>query len=543
MQSPDLKVGAFAALYVLWLGSWLVLGDKAFGACHYNWDEASVAAAAAVAALLACRRVGAPYRGFLALQGVSFLLLAVVWLTYGTGAPSACAPDKTAVVGDDPLDLISDAIYAFSVFALLCAWSCLALLRWRQRQLSPLTLLVFVALMAGLGAIFASFYYQQYAGDMGSALGRLDGVTAALEYLVLVTGLLCMLLKERGIVVWMLVGTVVLMASDMAYSVRNVPELIDAVWMFGQFLILAAMAVMPGTSPCDGADPIVAPTPDAAGEGRSGLSGVLILISLGAALLSPLVWLLPVAVAWKSLVAVLFVVALVMLLVWITDRFDDTVTFLREYVARTHRERLASTDWHAAPPRIRAALASTGLGAFLDDFRASAARLRGDVLFLGRERLFGPPVVPAAQRKASCFIVMPFSEAWSGEVHRVIANTCVEADVRAVRGDDLFTPTDILDDIWNAIHAADFIVADITGRNPNVLYELGIAHTLAKPVLILSRNAADIPIDLATRRVILYGQSADDWREDLTVKISRAVRQIITDYGIGGDDSGPVTDP
>ena len=49
--------------------------------------------------------------------------------------------------------------------------------------------------------------------------------------------------------------------------------------------------------------------------------------------------------------------------------------------------------------------------------------------------------------------------------------------------------TDILDDIWQAINAADFVIADITGRNPNVLYELGLAHALAKPVLILSRNA------------------------------------------------------
>ncbi len=528
-RSPDLKVGAFAALYVLWLGSWLVLGAKAFGPCHHNWDEATIAAATGLAAVLACRRAGAPYRGFLAMQGFAFLLLAGVWLTYGTGAPSACTSE---IVADDPSNLFSNALYALSVFAMLCAWSFLALVRWRGGPLSPLTILVFAALMGGLGAIFASFYCKEYAGDMGNALGRLDGVTAVLEYSVLVTGLLCVLLKERRLVVWMLIGTVILMASDMAYSVKNVPELIDAVWMFGQFVILATVAVMPRTSVCNGSERAIPPTRDRATDGRSGLSGVLILISLGAALLSPLVWFLPIEAAWKSLVSVLFVVALVMLLVWITDRFDDTVTFLREYVARTHLGRLESSDWQAAPPRIRAALYSTGLGAFLDGFRDSATRLKREVLFLGPERLFGPPAAPAGPRKASCFIVMPFSQEWSGDVHRVIAKTCAAAGVRAVRGDDLFTPTDILDDIWNAIHAADFIAADITGRNPNVLYELGIAHTLAKPVLILSRNAADIPIDLATRRVIIYGQSAEDWREDLTGKMVQAVARIITEYGL-----------
>ena len=69
----------------------------------------------------------------------------------------------------------------------------------------------------------------------------------------------------------------------------------------------------------------------------------------------------------------------------------------------------------------------------------------------------------------------------------------------------MLTPTDILVDIWHSLKGEDIVIADITGRNPNVLYKLGIAHTLAKPVLIISRNAEDIPIDLSTRRVILYG--------------------------------------
>ena len=110
---------------------------------------------------------------------------------------------------------------------------------------------------------------------------------------------------------------------------------------------------------------------------------------------------------------------------------------------------------------------------------------------------------------------MPFSLEWSNDVHRCLSDACEAASVQPVRGDDLFTPTDILIDIWHGLNDADFVVADITGRNPNVLYELGIAHALAKPVLIISRNAADIPIDLSTRRVILYGQLEGDWRDDL----------------------------
>jgi phosphatidylglycerophosphate synthase len=108
-------------------------------------------------------------------------------------------------------DLISNSLYASCVFVLLCAWGYLALERWRGRPLSSLTTFVFAALMAGLGAIFASFYYSKYGQLLNTALGRLDAVTAALEFAVIATGLLCMLLKETPVVVWMLVGTVILM--------------------------------------------------------------------------------------------------------------------------------------------------------------------------------------------------------------------------------------------------------------------------------------------------------------------------------------------
>jgi hypothetical protein len=271
---------------------------------------------------------------------------------------------------------------------------------------------------------------------------------------------------------------------------------------------------------------------EAAARQRSGLSGVLILLSLGGVLLSVAVGLVKVHPVWKSFFSVLFVVALVVALVWLTDRFDETVQYLRTYTTRLHQRRLEAEDWREADTRIRATLQSTGLGVYLDSLRDSAARLRQDVLFLGSERLYPPPKLPSGEGMVRCFIVMPFSLEWSDDVHRTLSSACKAMAVQPVRGDDVFTPTDILVDIWQSINGADFVIADITGRNPNVLYELGIAHTLAKPVLIISRNAADIPIDLSTRRVILYGQSEGDWREDLGIKASKAIKEILSTYGL-----------
>lgn len=514
-RSDLIKVGALAALYLLWLGIWIVVGDEPLRAGRH-WDQAGAAAIAVIIAAGRSRASTSPYRGFLAAQALAFLLLAVSWWTYRVPG---------TVAGAAYPDLISDWCYAACVFVLMCAWSYLALVRWHGRPLSALTTTVFFVLMTGLGAIFASFYGHEYRNNLNTAVGRLDAVTAAIEFAVLAAGLLCMLLREPPAVVWMLVGTVILIAGDMAYSAASVPNAVDAVWMFGQFVLLAAMTALQDAR---------AGSAGARSAPRSGLSGILILLSLGALLLGPLVWFLPGHPSWKAFCSVLFVVALVTMVVWITDRFDDAVAYVRGYVRHTHEARLMSEDWRSARPRISAALRTTGLDALLDEFRDSAARLRRDVLFLGPERLYGPPQEVADARKAACFIVMPFGQPWSAEVHRILAKACESAGVRAVRGDDLFTPTDILEDIWQSINAADFVIADITGRNPNVLYELGIAHTLAKPVLILSRQAADIPIDLATRRVILYGQNEDTWRSDLARMMAAALGKVVEEYSISG---------
>jgi hypothetical protein len=233
-------------------------------------------------------------------------------------------------------------------------------------------------------------------------------------------------------------------------------------------------------------------------------------------------------------------VSLVVAMVWLTDRFDEAVEYLKTFTSNLLHHQLQAADWRDTDTRVRTILQSTGLGAYLDWLRDAAGRLKQDVLFLGPERLYPPPK-PATPDRIRCFLVMPFSLEWSNDVHRALASACRSVGVHPVRGDDVFTPTDILNDIWHSIHGADFVIADITGRNPNVLYELGIAHTLAKPVLIISRNAADIPIDLSTRRVILYGQSGDDWTADLESKVTRAVEEILRAYQLGSTQPGRAT--
>jgi hypothetical protein len=527
-DAGPLKLGSVAAFYLLWLGNWLVLKEVAFGPQNYSWTQALVATAAGLIAFRASRRVAKPYPAFLVMLGVGLLLLAVSWATYDPGFRRPFLH-----FGGEDAPSYSDVSQAGFVFALICAWGYLAIVEWRRKPPSALTSIVFAVLMFGLAIILANFYFPEYGSSLDTIAGRLDAVIAGLEFLLLAIGLACVLLGQPAIITWMLFATAVLIAGEIVYSSAEVPDSIQPIWMFAELLLLGTLLMLPDTlTPAAGVPMPPTSVSEPGRSRRSGLSGLLILLSLGAVLLSVAVWLALVPSVWKHFFSILFVVGLVVILVWITDRFDEAVQYLKAYATKLHRQRLEGDDWRQADPQIRALLHSTGLGAYLDTLCDSADRLKQDVLFLGPERLYPPPKPSGQQGGVRCFLVMPFSFEWSNDVHRILAGACKAAGVHPVRGDDLFTPTDILDDIWQALNGADFVIADITGRNPNVLYELGIAHALAKPVLILSRNAQDIPIDLSTRRVILYGQAECDWREELAHKVAKAIADLLGTYAL-----------
>jgi hypothetical protein len=84
-----------------------------------------------------------------------------------------------------------------------------------------------------------------------------------------------------------------------------------------------------------------------------------------------------------------------------------------------------------------------------------------------------------------------------------------------------------MDDITRSIEKAKIIVADLTGRNPNVFYEVGIAHTLNKTVLLLAQNIEDVPFDLRHRRVLLYEYSPRGCKK-LENEISKNINSLLS---------------
>ena len=61
-----------------------------------------------------------------------------------------------------------------------------------------------------------------------------------------------------------------------------------------------------------------------------------------------------------------------------------------------------------------------------------------------------------------------------------------------------------MQDIFNLIVRSKIVIVDFTGKNPNVMYETGIAHTLGKIVVPITQNIADIPSDMQHHRALMY---------------------------------------
>ncbi len=75
------------------------------------------------------------------------------------------------------------------------------------------------------------------------------------------------------------------------------------------------------------------------------------------------------------------------------------------------------------------------------------------------------------------------------------------------RADDFFGVHEIMKDIWLSLQGAGAVIADCTERNPNVFYEIGIAHTLGKPVILITENEDDVPFDVRAIRFIKYSMT------------------------------------
>lgn len=126
----------------------------------------------------------------------------------------------------------------------------------------------------------------------------------------------------------------------------------------------------------------------------------------------------------------------------------------------------------------------------------------------------------ATTPKPFCFVLMPFDASFDDVYKLGIKEACNAAGAYSERVDEQTYDGRILDRIYNQIAKADFIVADMTGRNPNVFYEVGYAHALGKRTVLVVKTVNEIPFDLRHFPHVVYGGSISVLRDKLNQKIS-----------------------
>ena len=129
--------------------------------------------------------------------------------------------------------------------------------------------------------------------------------------------------------------------------------------------------------------------------------------------------------------------------------------------------------------------------------------------------------------KGACFIITPFG-GWFDDYYETIYKPAIEAaGLVATRADDLYRPGTIVNDIWRFTREAKVVLADLTQKNPNVFYELGLAHALAKPAILITEAVEDVPFDLRSLRVLQYDKNRPDWGEELKTDITNAIEEVL----------------
>ena len=130
------------------------------------------------------------------------------------------------------------------------------------------------------------------------------------------------------------------------------------------------------------------------------------------------------------------------------------------------------------------------------------------------------------KKEKMCFVIMPFSDDRKEVYTYGIKPACEQAGFKPVRMDELKGSFNINRKIIEHIYDSDVVVADLTDDNPNVFYEMGVAH------------AKNLPFDIKSYRLIFYKQSV----EGLKKLVENIVESLETVEDWGKDPSNPVQD-
>lgn len=134
----------------------------------------------------------------------------------------------------------------------------------------------------------------------------------------------------------------------------------------------------------------------------------------------------------------------------------------------------------------------------------------------------------------TCFVICPIGEEGSDIRKRsdqvlkhIIAPAIKECGYSdPIRADQMSEPGNITTQVIQSIYDADLAIADLTGHNPNVFYELSFRHAIRKPVILIIKSGETVPFDILQTRVIYLNHNDLDNADACKEEIKRHILSI-----------------
>lgn len=129
----------------------------------------------------------------------------------------------------------------------------------------------------------------------------------------------------------------------------------------------------------------------------------------------------------------------------------------------------------------------------------------------------------------TCFVMMPFGP-WLDVYYKDVFSPAIkDAGMEPVRADELFSTGTVIEQIWEQIQKAKILLADLSGKNANVFYELGLCHAAQKPVVFTTCELDDVPFDLRHLRVVVYDVRDPFWGTKLKTSLTAYLKAAMAD--------------
>ena len=134
----------------------------------------------------------------------------------------------------------------------------------------------------------------------------------------------------------------------------------------------------------------------------------------------------------------------------------------------------------------------------------------------------------------TCFVILPSTASFDVYYREIFVRAIQRSGLQPVRAPDLDKHEAIRDQIPAGVAEAAMCIADLTGRSTTVLYVLGMAHAMGKPLVLVAQSMDDLPYDLRFGTHVLYRPGTARWEDMLSLQLQSAIRETVNvTFGTG----------